>query len=584
AALLGSLARADVLLLKGGQRFEGEVVDKGKALEIKVGDNTLSIAKSEVLRQVPSIAALTAEAEKLHADARELYQQAIKPDVEVKAGNELLRKGVELLHKATDLYQEAREVYPEEKQTLLDSETVKLLQEMRLYRDKMGSEIAKSINPNPAPAEPKSDPAPEAKTAPPAGSPPKPPAPAKSAKPDLYQILSLAKAGDVEAMVAAGLILEVGEWRAAEATLWFRAAADKGHPRAQAHLGLLALEGRGRKPDAKEAQAWLAKADAKNEPLAKVYLARMWLEGIAGPRNLRRADDLCERAVVGLRKDALSGDPEVLTALGWMHLEGLGTVRSGEKALECFRGAAEQGDVRALMMLGAMYDQGRGVPPNRNEAVKAYRAAAEKGFAPAQVAYAEIHDTNYWRKSNPILNEKLAREWYLKASNQGHPGGQFWMGWFHILGTEGPKDSKEGFRLWTEAAKTAPLKLRAQILTDFGYCYIDAVGTAKDIKEAMRYSKEAAELGDPRAQNNMGSIYENDLHKENEAFHWIEMAARQNFAESTLDLGRYYREGKVVPKNLQEAERWTAVAVQLGVKGAADQLKEIQKERASGKR
>lgn len=580
-AAVVSPARADVLVLKGGQRLEGDLVDKGKTFEIKAGDSVLSIAKTEVLRHVLSIEALTAEAEKIHTQARELYEQGIKPDLDPKTANEQLKKGVELLRKAADLYQEARDYYPETKQTLLDGMTVKLLQEMRLYRDKMSSEIAKSITPAPAPVEPK--PEPEAKTPAPAPA-PKAPVKAKPAKPDLVQLLPLAKAGDLEAMYAAGLILEVEEWKATEATRWFRAAADKGHARAMLHLGILALEGRGRKPDYKEAQGWFVKADAKSEPLAKVQMAKLQIEGIGGPRSLHRADDLCEKAAASLRKEAFSGDPEVSAALGWMHLEGLGTYQSGDKAVEFLKVAAEQGDVRALVMLGMMYDKGKGVTANRTEAVKAYKAAAEKGFGPGQSAYAEMHHVNFWRKSTPIQNEKLAREWFLKAVSQGEPVGMWWMGWFHIWGFEGPKEPKEAFRLWTEGIKIAPDKLRAQLLQDIGWCNSEGVGTPKDMREAMKYYKEGAELGNPMAQNNYAWYLDKDSHNLGESFKWYQLSAKQNFPDAALELGTFYREGKGIPKNLAEAERWYAVAVQLAMKGSAEKLKEVQQERAAGKR
>lgn len=577
-------ASADVLLLKGGQRFEGDVVDTGKAYEIKISGSTLSFPKSEVAKRVPSIDALTADAEKIHTEARELYGHAIKPETDLKTANEELHRGVELLRKAADLYQEAREFYSEGKQALLDAATVKLLQEMRLYRDKMSSEIAKSIAPNPTPEEPKPLPGPEPRSPQPDLPAPKPAAPAKPAKPDLVQLRTKANAGDVEAMYAAALILEVGDWAAQEATQWFRSAADKGHLRAQVHLGMLALEGRGRRPDVKEAQVWLGKAEAKGEPLANVVLARMWFDGTAGARSLHRADALCERALATLRKDVLGGDPESMTALGWMHLEGLGTNRSGERAIEFLRAAGEQGDVRALVLLGQMFDQGRGVGADRAEAVKAFRTAAERGFAPAQWAYAEIHSTNHDRRENSGRDLKLARQWFQNAAKQGYPEGLSWFGSYLIEGVEGPKDSKEGFRLWTEALKTAGVKVRAQVLNSFGYCYYAPMGTTKDLKEAVKYWKEGAELGDAMAQDSMGWYAENEKRNMTEALRWYELSARQGLGEADMDLGDCYRQGKGVPKNLQEAERWYAMAVQKGVKDAEAKLAKVQQERGAAKR
>ncbi len=582
-ALVASSAGADVLILKGGQRLEGEVADKGKSYDVRVGDGVLSVAKAEVLRHMPSVDAIHVNAEKLNAQARALYDEATKPDVDPKSANEKLKQGVDLLRKAAELYQEAREVYVDDAYASLDKSMVKLFQEMRLYRDKMSSEIAKPAAP--PPAEPPAAPKPEAaKPAEPAPEPAPPSAPPAPAKPDAAQLRALAKAGDVEAMYAVGLQLELEDWSAAESAKWLRAAAEKGQLRAQAHLGLLALEGRGRKPDAKEAQAWLLKADARGEPLAKVYLARMHFDGLGGARSLRRADDLCERAATALLPRAMAGDPRSLSALGWMHLEGLGTQQNSERALLLLRNAASKGDVRALMMMGRMFDKGHGVEANRDEALKAYRTAAEKGFAPAQAAFAEMHDSNAWRKNNPFEDRKLAREWFLKAANQGHPLGQFWMGWFHIRGHEGAKDEKEGHRLWGEAMKTATGEVRLMLLNDFGWCHERGVGLPKDMKLAERYWREAAELGHPMSQFNMGFISERELKNPREAFRWFDMAARSGYANACAKIGDLHRAGAVVPKNLLEAERWYAVAVQKGVETASEKLRAVQDERKAAKR
>ncbi len=59
-----SIADADVLFLKGGQRIEGEMVLKGGAYEVRTPYGVLSVPKAEVAKAVRPAEAFEAEAAK----------------------------------------------------------------------------------------------------------------------------------------------------------------------------------------------------------------------------------------------------------------------------------------------------------------------------------------------------------------------------------------------------------------------------------------------------------------------------------------------------------------------------------------
>ena len=148
-ALPTPVARADIVFLNDGKRLEGDVTDKGNSYEIKTRYGTLTVDKSEVKKIVKDVAQLTAEAETCRKLARGMYDDALKLD-DPKERNRKLTAGVELLERAMKIYNDAREVFTGPAYDYLDQEAAKIIQEMRLYRDKMVTEAAKPPDPLPA--------------------------------------------------------------------------------------------------------------------------------------------------------------------------------------------------------------------------------------------------------------------------------------------------------------------------------------------------------------------------------------------------------------------------------------------------
>ncbi|RPH38626.1 MAG: sel1 repeat family protein, partial [Planctomycetota bacterium] len=325
--LLLSPAAADLVLLKSGQRIEGDVQEKGSSYEVKTSSGTLLIAKSDVQKIVKSVDAIVAEAEALHAQARKLYDEALQIEDDAPASNAKLRAGVDLLKKMVKLYQEARETYVEDRYARLDDAAVKAIQEMRLYRDKMHAEaVVKAAEPKP---EPKVD---------------RPAVPTQKpvrVKPSLDALLAKAKTGDLDAQVAVGVYYDERDWSAAEALKWYKPAADRNHPRALCRMGLLLSQGRTGKQDLVEAIRSFQKAESSGSPLARVYLGQMSFDGRGVPKDLAKADEWCDKAKADLRKLADEGDAEALCALAWMQLEGMGAEKSAAAAVESWKAAAE---------------------------------------------------------------------------------------------------------------------------------------------------------------------------------------------------------------------------------------------------
>ena len=96
-----------------------------------------------------------------------------------------------------------------------------------------------------------------------------------------------------------------------------------------------------------------------------------------------------------------------------------------------------------------------------------------------------------------------------------------------------------------------------------------------DYAAEARCYKELAERGDPRAQNNLGVMYDTrrGVPKDFvEAMKWFRRAAELGNGAAQANLASMYFNGHGVPANLAEAAKWYRKAAQNGIGYAQYQL------------
>ncbi|MBE7424386.1 MAG: sel1 repeat family protein [Zoogloeaceae bacterium] len=165
--------------------------------------------------------------------------------------------------------------------------------------------------------------------------------------------LPLAEKGDANAAVwLARALLQAG--KAGEAIPWLEQAAGKGHPEAEALLGLAYLTGRGIDRAPAEALKRLKPAAEKGYPRAEGLLAIALL-------NAGEVRDEAEGRRWA-RKAAADGDPAGQALLGELLLFGRAGMEKNEtEGAAWMRKAAEQADARAQYMLASLLANGLGV-------------------------------------------------------------------------------------------------------------------------------------------------------------------------------------------------------------------------------
>lgn len=177
-----------------------------------------------------------------------------------------------------------------------------------------------------------------------------------------------------------------------------------------------------------------------------------------------------------------------------------------------WRTAAAAGCAEAQFRLGGSFDRGDGVLANALDAVRWYRAAAEQGHADAQARLAELC--------------------------------------FH------------------GSAQTPGTAPTAAVLNTL---YPNGVGLDRDVGEAVRWARVAAERGVASAQALLGCILSNGVDRApdyGEARHWYERAAEQGHAGGQLGLGTLLAGGYLGPPDPAGAAVWFARAGAGGEKAA----------------
>ena len=129
-------------------------------------------------------------------------------------------------------------------------------------------------------------------------------------------------------------------------------------------------------------------------------------------------------------------------------------------------------------------------------------------------------------------------------------------------------------------------------------CYLFGRGVARDEAEALVWFRRAAkqdgydaetaknylkavEDGDPKAQCNLASAYQNGWYcvkNEVEAVKWYRKSAEQGNALGQIYLGACYEDGSGVAKDEIEAVRWYRKAAEQGDQDAINRLRKLDME------
>jgi len=112
---------------------------------------------------------------------------------------------------------------------------------------------------------------------------------------------------------------------------------------------------------------------------------------------------------------------------------------------------------------------------------------------------------------------------------------------------------------------------RTSTMTDKGVQYLLGRGVPKDNEKALYYFSEAAEQGDPLAQNELGFMYaagKGTPRDYKKAYYYYDLAAKHGLASAQYNLGLFCLHGYGVPVNKAQALEWFKLSANAGFEPA----------------
>lgn len=156
---------ADVLILKNGDKIEGDVAEKGDTYDVKTKYGVQTVPKSDVKKIIKSARQMTDEADTLLKKARGIFDDAVQNETNPEERNRKLNVAIGQLDSALKIYNEAREIFPGPECSYIEEGIKAAIQESRKCRYKLTREEDLHKPPEPPKSEAKKDDA-----TPPAGS------------------------------------------------------------------------------------------------------------------------------------------------------------------------------------------------------------------------------------------------------------------------------------------------------------------------------------------------------------------------------------------------------------------------------
>jgi TPR repeat protein len=265
--------------------------------------------------------------------------------------------------------------------------------------------------------------------------------------------------------------------------------AANGDAKAQCGVGNAYAKGEGVPQDYAEASVWYRKAADQDYAAAQYNLCNLYHSGHGVPQ-----DDT--QAAVWCRKAADQGYAGAQFNLAWFYAHGQGVPQDYPQAAVWYRKAADQGNAKAQTMLGGLYHQGQGVGQDYSEAAIWFRKAAEQGFLDAQfkLGYA------YLKGEGIPQDYAQAAVWYRKAADQGNAKAQTNLGALYVSGQGVPRDYAQAAVWYRKAADQGDAKAQFNL----GRLYRNGQGVPQDDAQAAIWFRKAADQGFADEQASLG--------------------------------------------------------------------------------
>lgn len=286
-----------------------------------------------------------------------------------------------------------------------------------------------------------------------------------------------------------------------------------------------------------------------------------------------------QNAAVYLRTAARAGIIDAQYRCGIILDRGLGYPSNPQKAVYFYKQAADGGHPDALYMLAMCLMIGRGVPMKDPESANNYfKAAADMGHLQSQLNLAYNYDNGLGIKNEKNeSNQKIALHYYKLAAAQNNATALCNLGFMAQEGRGMPQNTPN-LQMAAECYRKAALLNDTIGLYNYAVILQNGIGVEKNIVEAAKFYKIAADKGSSDAQSNYALLISSPppncgLQKDlDTAKRYAKMAADQGNPTGQCI---YAQLMLIVDKNKAEAIKYFGFAAEKGNTRAQKKLKEL---------
>jgi uncharacterized protein len=143
-----------------------------------------------------------------------------------------------------------------------------------------------------------------------------------------------------------------------------------------------------------------------------------------------------EKALKAFELGSKAGNLDSLTALGVMHIGGIGVEQDNTKGYKYIKTAADQSDPKAQYTLGALYYLGAGLTKDLNKAFYWLNLASEQGYLDAKYNLGIMYEFG----EGVEQSFEMAYENYIYAARQGNLESQIKVAGMYKTGTGTEQD------------------------------------------------------------------------------------------------------------------------------------------------
>ena len=333
-------------------------------------------------------------------------------------------------------------------------------------------------------------------------------------------------------------------------------AAEQGVTNAQWRLAECYRWGKGVKKDGKAALKWYQKAVDSDYALAMGGIGDCYYNGIGVNKDYAKAFEWYKKGVD-------KNDAHSMYGLGNCYKHANGVKYDGAAAAKYYDLAATNGDMFAMISLAECFEEGVGLPQNSNVG----RTWFSRGLGMMQDALKNGSAEEYYEYSN-FIHRKASNgdRWLITAAEMGHVDAMIRLGnrCMDASQAEGSLEEKKARELFLKAIDAGSVEAMYWMGQSYERVYPGSYPDDEHRDKAYKWKIRASMFGHFSFGGNNSLVLYMENHMKSDMIDELSEASKQGYPIASRLLSICYQYGYVVEQNKSEKIRYLHLAADQG--------------------